>query len=332
MVSGIFGGGAENYYASFRDLLKCYIAANTHFENWPLLINKELFESLSAEDQKILLSNNFRSAGKVIDTINQIFEPLMSENLGGIDYDESAKLHIGRQDKNNMGYGSEILIVRNDCADPEKSQPEEIRSLTNVDIEARMIADEIYELVKGDKPLYIPDGDNGETRRVSYRDIAVLMRSVKKNAKAFEEAFAERGIPLFVESESGYFDAIEISTLLDMLAVIDNSHQDYALAAVLRSPLAGVKEQELAEIVGIYDRDFKDHEKNLVRTASFYQKVCYYAEKPDSEASEELRQFLRMLDSWKADKNYMSISELLHSILEQTVSLKSFLKFSFDIR
>ena len=67
-----------------------------------------------------------------------------------------------------------------------------------------MIADEIYELVKGDKPLYIPDGDNGETRRVSYRDIAVLMRSVKKNAKAFEEAFAERGIPLFVESESGY--------------------------------------------------------------------------------------------------------------------------------
>mgnify|MGYP002594797877 CR=1 FL=1 len=318
MVSGIFGGGAENYYASFRDLLKCYIAANTHFENWPLLINKELFESLSAEDQKILLSNNFRSAGKVIDTINQIFEPLMSENLGGIDYDESAKLHIGRQDKNNMGYGSEILIVRNDCADSEKSQPEEIRSLTNVDIEARMIADEIYELVKGDKPLYIPDGDNGETRRVSYRDIAVLMRSVKKNAKAFEEAFAERGIPLFVESESGYFDAIEISTLLDMLAVIDNSHQDYALAAVLRSPLAGVKEQELAEIVGIYDRDFKDHEKNLARTASFYQKVCYYAEKPDSEASEELRQFLRMLDSWKADKNYMSISELLHSILEQT--------------
>ena len=58
MVSGIFGGGAENYYASFRDLLKCYIAANTHFENWPLLINKELFESLSAEDQKILLEKS----------------------------------------------------------------------------------------------------------------------------------------------------------------------------------------------------------------------------------------------------------------------------------
>ena len=27
-------------------------------ENWPLLINKELFESLSAEDQKILLEKS----------------------------------------------------------------------------------------------------------------------------------------------------------------------------------------------------------------------------------------------------------------------------------
>ncbi len=58
MVSGIFGGGAENYYATFRDLLKCYISANTHFENWPLLVNKELFESLSPEDQKILLDKS----------------------------------------------------------------------------------------------------------------------------------------------------------------------------------------------------------------------------------------------------------------------------------
>lgn len=55
MVSGIFGGGAENYYTSFRDVLKYYVAANTHFENWPLTINLELFNALSAEDKKILL-------------------------------------------------------------------------------------------------------------------------------------------------------------------------------------------------------------------------------------------------------------------------------------
>ncbi len=54
MVAGIFGAGAESYYASFRDVLKFYIAANTHFENWPLTINKELYDSLSEADRKIL--------------------------------------------------------------------------------------------------------------------------------------------------------------------------------------------------------------------------------------------------------------------------------------
>ena len=54
IVDGIFGGGAENYHVSFQDLMKCYIAANTHFECWPFTINLALYESLSEADRKIL--------------------------------------------------------------------------------------------------------------------------------------------------------------------------------------------------------------------------------------------------------------------------------------
>lgn len=54
MVDGIFGGGAENYYMTFRDLMKWYIPANTHFEIWPLLINEELYDKLSKEDKALL--------------------------------------------------------------------------------------------------------------------------------------------------------------------------------------------------------------------------------------------------------------------------------------
>ncbi len=54
IVNGIFGGGAENYHVSFQDLMKCYIAANTHFECWPLTMNLELYNSLSEADRKIL--------------------------------------------------------------------------------------------------------------------------------------------------------------------------------------------------------------------------------------------------------------------------------------
>lgn len=54
MVDGIFGGGAENYYVTFKDLIKYYIPANTHFECWPLTINMDLYNSLSPKDKKIL--------------------------------------------------------------------------------------------------------------------------------------------------------------------------------------------------------------------------------------------------------------------------------------
>ncbi len=54
MVDGILGGGAENYYVTFKDLIKVYIAANTHFECWPMTINMDLYNSLSPKDRKIL--------------------------------------------------------------------------------------------------------------------------------------------------------------------------------------------------------------------------------------------------------------------------------------
>ena len=54
IVDGIFGGGAENYHVSFQDLMKCYIAANTHFECWPFTINLELYNSLSEADRNLL--------------------------------------------------------------------------------------------------------------------------------------------------------------------------------------------------------------------------------------------------------------------------------------
>ncbi len=55
VVDGVIGSGAEGYYSSFRDVTKYYIPSNTHFEVWYLIINKELFDDLKPERQKILV-------------------------------------------------------------------------------------------------------------------------------------------------------------------------------------------------------------------------------------------------------------------------------------
>ncbi len=54
IVDGVIGGGAEGYFANFRDILKEYHAVNDHFEMWWWYINKDLWNKLSKEDQELL--------------------------------------------------------------------------------------------------------------------------------------------------------------------------------------------------------------------------------------------------------------------------------------
>ncbi|WOI32051.1 TRAP transporter substrate-binding protein DctP [Tritonibacter scottomollicae] len=55
VVDGVIGSGAEGYYASFRDVTKTYIPANTHFEVWYMIISNESLAGLSDEDQSALI-------------------------------------------------------------------------------------------------------------------------------------------------------------------------------------------------------------------------------------------------------------------------------------
>ncbi len=55
IVDGVIGSGAEGYYANFRDVVKYYIPANTHFEQWYLYMNMETFDKLPEDLKKVVL-------------------------------------------------------------------------------------------------------------------------------------------------------------------------------------------------------------------------------------------------------------------------------------
>ena len=50
----------------------------------------------------------------------------------------------------------------------------------------------------------------------------------------------------------GYFNTLEVETVLSMLAVIDNPMRDIPLAAVLKSPVVGMSDRELAKMMADY--------------------------------------------------------------------------------
>jgi TRAP-type C4-dicarboxylate transport system substrate-binding protein len=54
IVDGAIGGGAEGYYANFRDLVKYYLAVNDHFEYWFIYMSKTVWNRLSEEDQALV--------------------------------------------------------------------------------------------------------------------------------------------------------------------------------------------------------------------------------------------------------------------------------------
>ena len=58
----------------------------------------------------------------------------------------------------------------------------------------------------------------------------------------------QQGIPVYANLSTGYFEATEVAIMISLLKIIDNPYQDIPLAAVLRSPIVGLTEAELAEI------------------------------------------------------------------------------------
>src|SRR5699024_8828717 len=119
------------------------------------------------------------------------------------------------------GMTAEVLLLDQE----EAKQSEE----NNLVLEARMIAGKIREMVDGEDPLMITGEDeegNRILRKVRYRDIVILLRSMKGNAEIFQKELMDAGIPAFCSSQTGYFDTVEVRTLLSLLSVVDNIYQD----------------------------------------------------------------------------------------------------------
>jgi len=189
--------------------------------------------------QKIDLHKNFRSREIVLNSANYIFESIMKECFGGINYDNDARLVPGRV------YGDTDLKI------PEKTdillieqKGEAAGTIEKHMLEAAAIGNSIRSMVQGEDPLYISGRDG--YRRAEYRDIVILLRSVSGWSEEFIEALTDMGIPAYSDTKTGYFSAIEVCTVLDFLKIIDNPRQDIPLVAVLRSVIGNITDEELA--------------------------------------------------------------------------------------
>lgn len=178
-------------------------------------------------------------------TVNDIFYQIMHASLGNIEYTEDVALvpSFPYEESGGAGGNAELLLVSRDWNDASEEDKDVL--------EARMIADRIKKMVDGPEPQMVLDYDEEGSevyRKAEYRDIVILLRSVKGNAEKIQEVLMDAGIPAISSSQSGYFDTVEVRTVLSLLTVVDNLYADIEMAAFLRSPMIGMTGEDLAKL------------------------------------------------------------------------------------
>ena len=250
----------------------------------------DLDKAHDGEPVRIMLQENFRSRREVIEAANHVFRTCMSKTLGEIDYDENAELKCGAAYDGAVPM-PELMLV-DVTADGEDDSPDK------ASMEAAAVAQRINELMRSGVTVT----DHGVQRPLQYGDIAILMRSMASAGDAFRRELAAADIPVLGGSSGSYFECVEVSALVCLLAVIDNPHQDIPLIAVLRSPFFGFTPDELSEIRAadkksdFYTALLKNAETNA-HCAEFAQTLCDLRScAPDMELGELLMYICDKLD------------------------------------
>lgn len=174
---------------------------------------------------KIFLRENFRSTSNVIDFVNHLFEKLYTPENTGYDYTNEKLVCAAGQ---TCPLPVEVSVIT-DAPSGGKNE-----------CEATVAAARIVSMVGR--------GRRADGKVLRYGDFAVLLRSAAGRVSDYERVFRKYGIPFSAENNSAFLELPEIMLAVSLLTVIDDSTDEIALAASLRSPAFGFDAEELRKV------------------------------------------------------------------------------------
>lgn len=201
--------------------------------------------------RRIDLVFNYRSNKIVLDSINFLFDQIMDQHVGSLEYwrDPSAQLNYDflrkegcrdtaeletktRQAKERLALQAsplctEVLLVDEDS--------ERLEEKDEAEYEARLVAKRILELCADERLSF------------GYGDMAVLMRTTTQFL-TYKKVFDAYGIPSSIVLSSGLLSSNEINQLLMVYRIMADPYDDIAMVSVLKAPFlfSGLREETLA--------------------------------------------------------------------------------------
>lgn len=269
----------------------------------PQIFNQKFkdFQEHPEHGKLILLKENFRSQSEVLDATNSVFTHLMDESVGEILYDGMHQLVAGSpaQKEAHPENKTQVLIYDTDDSSELASSPEEEQINPN---EVKLVAKEIIRL----------NNEEG----VAFEDITLLVSSRTRN-DGILQTFEHYGIPLVTDGgEQNYLKSVEVMVMLDTLRALDNPLNDYALVALMRSPMFSFNEDDLARLALQTNED--------ETRANLYQKLEHalanqgqHAELVTPALRQKLKVFMTCFSKWRDFAKWHSLYDLIWKIYNE---------------
>ena len=249
------------------------------------------------EGKLILLKENFRSSSEVLSATNDVFERLMDQEVGEINYDNMHQLVFANTKLTpNPDNKAEFLLYDKDDSGQEEEESQAETKLTG---EMRLVIKEILNL--------------HQEKGVTFKEIALLTSSRSRNDQILL-ALSEYGIPVKTDGEqNNYLQSLEVQVMLDTLRVIHNPLQDYALVALMKSPMFGFDEDELARL-SLQKVEDKVQENLYEKLVNAQKQAASQKELIHTDLAEKLNQFMDILSSWRLYTKTHSLYDLIWKI------------------
>jgi ATP-dependent helicase/nuclease subunit A len=255
---------------------------------------------------------NFRSQKPLIDSFNFLFARIFKaradvpsaelDQLGYVEHEPSVAVRASEQApplvELMLSVGRENKSSTNETEDAaeENHASDANNPLGPHERDAEQVAARIRSLV-----------DSGHR----YKDFAILFRAFT-GVWTYESALRRAGIPYLTVQGKGFYQREEITDLIQLLRFLDNTTDELALAAVLRSPLGGISDNALLALrcaprVADLAGPERLHRRNLLRALQSHREIQFINEAEHAA----LDRTAAWLDSLINRRHRHSISELL---------------------
>lgn len=289
---------------------------------------RELEKWMLAGFEEVVVRENFRSLPLIVDFVNALFCRLMQG--GESDWQTTYERFTARRERESDEYQGyvELLLTR-----PEEDSRMAGQKLAEAETVARRITELLDSL-----PVYDKDeNDRDVERSCRFADIMILLRR-RTHLARYEAALRRYNIPFVVVQGTGFHSSPEVVLLRQLVRLLANPADDFALYGVLRSALCGLSEPEILEIAfakegyGLWDKLCRSslesakkavawincarHDVDSQPSAKLFERILrdrrvwsFYS---DNQEAENIRKLLKLLEGFDTEGlSVFKISERL---------------------